>query len=174
MIQRLLTGVAHTGIDLADYQINEIVDQRHTGRKWQVDHDDYQSLVSKLVAADLVVFATPIYWYGVSGLLKNFIDRWSESLATDKDFKVKMMGKRIIILLVGSDDPRVKGQPIIAEFHYICDFLGWKFTASVIANGHRPLDVVEDGRAMATLGRLNQRLQTINQEMGELDESTLF
>lgn len=158
MIQKLLADVAYTQISLADYQVHEIVDQRHDHRTWHQKPDDYPKLMIKLMAADLIVVATPIYWYGISGLLKNFIDRWSESLATRRRFKEEIAGKQVILLVVGSDKPRVKGRLIVSEFGYICDFLAWELTAAVIAEGHRPQDVTADQKAMATLDRLNRQL----------------
>lgn len=158
MIQKLLADVTYTQISLADYQVHEIIDQRHDDRTWHRKPDDYPKLITKLMAADLIVVATPIYWYGMSGLLKNFIDRWSESLATHPHFKEQIAGKQLVLLVVGSDNPRLKGKLIVSEFGYICDFLNWKLTAAVIAEGHRPRDVMADQKAMAMLTRLNRQL----------------
>ncbi|PMB77025.1 MAG: flavodoxin family protein [Fervidicoccus fontis] len=40
-----------------------------------IDDDDFNSLARKLIESDGVVIATPVYWYMVSGIMKNFIDR---------------------------------------------------------------------------------------------------
>jgi multimeric flavodoxin WrbA len=37
--------------------------------------DDYPKIVGKLVAADAIVVASPVYFFNVPGILKNFIDR---------------------------------------------------------------------------------------------------
>ena len=39
-------------------------------------HDDMQDLRAKILAADMVVFATPLYYYGMSAQLKTVIDRF--------------------------------------------------------------------------------------------------
>ena len=41
-----------------------------------VVHDDMQGLRAKLLAADMIVFATPLYYYGMSAQLKTVIDRF--------------------------------------------------------------------------------------------------
>ncbi len=41
-----------------------------------VEHDDMQDLRAKLLAADMIVFATPLYYYGMSAQLKTVIDRF--------------------------------------------------------------------------------------------------
>jgi len=37
--------------------------------------DDMEGLLPKMLAADAIVFGTPVYFYMLSGLLKNFMDR---------------------------------------------------------------------------------------------------
>jgi len=37
--------------------------------------DDYPKIVNKLVAADAIVVASPVYFFNVPGILKTFIDR---------------------------------------------------------------------------------------------------
>ena len=39
------------------------------------DKDDMKSVLEKMAAADILVFATPIYIFTVTGLFKNFLDR---------------------------------------------------------------------------------------------------
>ena len=46
---------------------------KHPGECYQ--QDDMQQLYPKLQAADILVFATPVYVDGIAGPLKNFIDR---------------------------------------------------------------------------------------------------
>ena len=40
-----------------------------------VQKDDMQKLFPLLKKADAIVFASPIYWFNMSGLMKNFMDR---------------------------------------------------------------------------------------------------
>ncbi len=37
--------------------------------------DDMASLLPKLIEADLIIYGTPLYYYTMTGLLKNFMDR---------------------------------------------------------------------------------------------------
>ncbi|MFZ0369251.1 MAG: flavodoxin family protein [Halobacillus sp.] len=72
-------------IFLKDYQMNHIVDQRHEEKGFDQVEDDYDQIVSKVMDADVLIFATPIYWYGMSSLMKTFVDRWSQT-ARDNNF----------------------------------------------------------------------------------------
>lgn len=40
-----------------------------------VQKDDMQTIYPKLIKADAIVFGTPVYWFNMSGPMKNFIDR---------------------------------------------------------------------------------------------------
>ena len=41
-----------------------------------VQHDDVEQIREKLLSADMVVFATPLYYYGMSAQLKTLVDRF--------------------------------------------------------------------------------------------------
>ncbi|KRN05552.1 flavin reductase [Liquorilactobacillus sucicola DSM 21376 = JCM 15457] len=158
MLTCLLKGIEHNEIKLKHYAIQPIWDQRHSQKIWRAADDDYDQLLTKLIASKTIIFATPIYWYGVSGLLKNFIDRWSESLATVPNFREIIKNKRIYVLIVGGDAPHIKGLPIIEQFNYICEFLNWQFVDYVIGKGNMPSDVLKDKFAMQKLQQLNTQL----------------
>lgn len=83
MAEALLTGMqqAHAQteiIHLADYKIDHC---RGCFACWTktpgkcIIKDDMEQLLQKYIAADLVIFATPLYFFTVTGLMKNFIDR---------------------------------------------------------------------------------------------------
>ena len=65
-----------------------------------VIEDDMQALYPKLLQADAIVLASPIYWFTISAQLKLCIDRWY-GLQT-KGWK-KMAGKQVAIILTYGD-----------------------------------------------------------------------
>ena len=40
-----------------------------------VQDDDMKEIIEKMLKADVIVFATPVYFYSMNGRMKNFIDR---------------------------------------------------------------------------------------------------
>lgn len=52
-----------------------------------VIRDDAAALAEKVKNADTVVFATPVYYYGPSGLLKTFLDRCNPIYPSDYTFR---------------------------------------------------------------------------------------
>ena len=49
--------------------------------------DDAPAIVDKMYAADVIAFATPIYYYGMSGQLKTLLDRANPLYTTDYHFR---------------------------------------------------------------------------------------
>lgn len=53
-----------------------------------VQNDDMEKILDKMVASDVIVLATPVYFYSMDGQMKTFIDRTVPRYTeiTDKDF----------------------------------------------------------------------------------------
>lgn len=89
-------------------------------------HDDFNPTFKKLVTNyDVMVFATPVYWYTMSGVLKVFFDRISDFLTNEKDWGRKLRGKTMAVLSCGSDDEPIEG--FIIPFEKSADYLGMNF-----------------------------------------------
>lgn len=52
-----------------------------------VIHDDADMLTQKMLSADVLVFATPIYYYEMSGQMKTVLDRANPLYASDYTFR---------------------------------------------------------------------------------------
>jgi multimeric flavodoxin WrbA len=53
--------------------------------------------------AETIIFATPVYWYAMSGLMKVFFDRFTELLSTHKPLGKALKGKKIYLISTGSE-----------------------------------------------------------------------
>ena len=154
----LVEGMDVDSIFLTDYRIEPIIDYRHT-EQGSYPEDDYRKLLDRALKQDLLIFATPIYWYGMPGPLKLFIDRWSQSLRENrKDFLARIAGKRAYVLAVGDDDPHVKGRALIEQFRHIFDFVGIQFAGHVIGRGNRPGDIEQDTEALSAVREIRSRI----------------
>ncbi|OAB33966.1 flavodoxin family protein [Paenibacillus glacialis] len=154
----LVEGLNADKIYLSDYHLQPITDYRHTELGAYPD-DDYHELIDRVLEQDTIVFATPIYWYGISGVLKTFIDRWSQSLREDRDhFLSKMSAKRAYVIAVGDDEPQLKGLPLIQQFQYIFDFTRTQFDGYIIGEGNKPGSILEDTTALSSVDELRKRI----------------
>lgn len=53
---------------------------------------------------DKIIFATPVYWYSMSGLMKTFFDRLTDLVTIQKSVGRKLKGKETFLFAVGTDD----------------------------------------------------------------------
>ncbi|RNB82964.1 flavodoxin family protein [Brevibacillus nitrificans] len=156
--QLVLNGIPHTQIHLREKNIRAIHDQRHDPEGFTAVDDDYDAIVEAVLEHDVIVFATPIYWYGMSGFMKDFVDRWSQSLRDKRySFKQALVQKQAFVITTGGDDPRVKGLPLIQQFQYIFGFVGMPFAGYIIGEGNKPGDVLQDKRAVAEASVWNEQ-----------------
>ncbi|SDQ80388.1 flavodoxin family protein [Virgibacillus salinus] len=156
LTEQAVQGLSVEKIYLRNYDIHSIEDLRHTqGGFYEVD-DDYNSIIDRIIPHDILVFATPIYWFGMSGTLKNFIDRWSQTMrdASYPDFKNSMAAKKAYVITVGGDNPYLKGLPLIQQFQYIFDFIGTSFEDYIIGEANRPGDIFQDKKALFSANQL--------------------
>ena len=109
-------------IDLCEYEINHFnYDFKHAA-------DDFSALFKKIVQNyDVIIFATPIYWYTMSGLLKVFLDRISDFFFTEKKYGKLLNGKQMATISCGSSSEIFEGftMPFIQTAKYLkMEYLG--------------------------------------------------
>lgn len=154
-------GLVVEEVYLKDYSIEPIIDKRHSEEGFPEVYDDYNNIIDRILPHDILIFSTPIYWYSMTGVMKNFIDRWSQTLKdpTYPDFKDIMASKKAYVLAVGGDLPYLKGLPMIQQFQHIFDFFGTTFEGYIIGEGNRPGDIFQDLKAMSAAELLRRKLQ---------------
>jgi multimeric flavodoxin WrbA len=149
MSNRALHGVNHTAIHLADYNLQPIIDMRHTEEGFSPVEDDYEKLLQHIIHHDIIIFATPLYWYGMSGHMKNFVDRWSQYLRDERfDLKENLNKKKAYVIVAGGNSAPITALPLIQQFHYIFNYVGMEFVDYVIACGVKPEEVSYDKLAV--------------------------
>ncbi|MDA2922559.1 NAD(P)H-dependent oxidoreductase [Patescibacteria group bacterium AH-259-L07] len=66
-------------------------------------NDDFLQIAEKMANSQSIIFATPIYWYSMSALMKTFFDRLSDLLQIRKDLGRKLKNKKIYLVVSGTD-----------------------------------------------------------------------
>lgn len=161
LTEQAVQGLSVEKIFLKDYEIKPIEDLRHSQGGFSEVSDDYNLIIDRISPHDILIFATPIYWYSMSGIMKNFIDRWSQTLKDSKypDFKNTMSSKRACVIAVGGDEPFLKGLPLIQQFQYIFNFIGISFDEYILGKGYKPNDILLDKSALLSASQMQQRLK---------------
>ena len=107
-------------INLSDFNIS-YYDYESKNRE-----DDFFPLIKGIIENyDTLIFATPIYWYNMSGIMKVFFDRFSDLIRIEKETGRKLRGKKIGVISNSHDDE-------IEESFYIpfkksADYLGMEY-----------------------------------------------
>lgn len=114
--------------------------------------DDTNPTVDTLVAADMIIFASPVYWWGVTAQMKLVIDK---CYCRGAQIKGKQVG---IILIGGASTENEQYDLIKAQFDCMGRYLGWNqiFFRKYSASGLKDLAVQTD--ALAELTALAQQL----------------
>lgn len=68
------------------------------------DGDDFRRVVERMLAHERLVFATPVYWYAMSGPLKLFFDRLSDLLEIAKPAGRALAGKQVWVIATGTEE----------------------------------------------------------------------
>ncbi len=96
-------------------------------------NDDMKDIRKYILEADLLVYATPTYWWGPSSQLKLVIDR---SIAFfDKDYNSRIKGKKAVTLLTCADTSSDTFSPVLEVFKRIFDALSISYLGSAAAAG---------------------------------------
>ncbi len=88
VVQDLQKRIGCDVIDLNEYDIS-YYDYDHANKD-----DDFLPLMRTIIQDyQNIIFATPVYWYTMSGILKVFFDRISDLLTIEKDLGRALRGK---------------------------------------------------------------------------------
>lgn len=99
--RRLAPGVA-TLLDLG----SKVILPFDYEAAWQ--DDDLAEIANLMMAHRSLVFATPVYWYTMSGLMKTFLDRFSDLLSgRDPMRRGRALAGRDVWLLAAGTDPKL-------------------------------------------------------------------
>ena len=122
MVEDLSSLSAWDWIDLNEYSFT-YYDYDHKNK-----NDDFIPLLRTLINKyDTFVFATPVYWYAMSGIMKVFFDRLTDLITIEKDLGRKLRGKHMAAISTsyGNNMGEAFWLPFKASAEYLgMDYLG--------------------------------------------------
>ena len=122
--KKLITDPGWELIDLNNYSFS-YYDYNHRNR-----NDDFIPLVNKISKDyNTIVFATPVYWYSMSGIMKVFFDRLTDLITIEKALGRRMRGMKMAVLTTsnGSNLGDLFWQPFI----HTAEYLGMEYLGNV-------------------------------------------
>lgn len=92
-------------------------------------NDDFNYVRENIVDADMVVFATPMYYFGVSTQIKAVIDRF---YSINGQIHVP---KQAALIMTYANTAEEEAQPIKSHYATLLNYLGWTSVGEIIAPG---------------------------------------
>jgi multimeric flavodoxin WrbA len=117
-----------------------------------VQKDDMQQISSALRSADILVLASPVYFWGITSQLKQAIDRMYALL--QRRTKIK----QAVLLMSCGDDSDSVANPSIAMFREICSYMKWKEAGIIIAPGLNTADEIEGRPELEQANKLGREI----------------
>ena len=123
--------------DAAFKKVHSCVACNHCGMDGDcIFNDDFNFVREHIVDADAVVFATPMYYFGISAQLKTVIDRFYAI-----NGKIHRP-KKAVLLMTYANTAASEAKPILSYYETLLNYLGWTDAGRVVASGVWPVGAV--------------------------------
>ena len=159
LVDQILKGSKSSGhisekIYIYGYKISPCIDCRKCKKGDYVCpvNDGMKKIYPKMERADLIVFGTPIYWYGPTGPMKLLIDRMRPFAANNK-----LRGKKWIVV-APSQEGASASKPLVEMFSLSFDYLGMKCAGKLLAKANERGEVKGNRKMMNRAYRLGASL----------------
>jgi len=108
-------------VDLLDLNIGHF----NYDQSYSTDDDFLDFVEAKLLSYRHIVFASPVYWYSMSGHMKVFFDRISDLLKSRKDLGRQLRGKRMSVISCAGDEE--VNDSFFSAFQLSANYLGMEY-----------------------------------------------
>ena len=116
-----------------------------------VFNDDFNELAPLVENADMLVLATPLYWFSFPAQIKAAIDKMYASYVAKREVKIK----ETALLVCAETDDRTDFDGIVRSYELICNYLKWENRGILLvsdvdkAGDILKTNALQDARAMA-------------------------
>ena len=162
LVEEILRGARTNGhetekLRLYDFDIMPCIDCRsckksESGYNCTLS-DGMREIYPKLEAADVIIFGTPIYWYGPTAKMKLLIDRLRPYIASKK-----LSGKKGILVVPSEEGPDCCG-PLMQMFRMSFDYLGMQMAGSILVSAYERGEVKKSTEDMTKAFNLGASLE---------------
>jgi multimeric flavodoxin WrbA len=123
-------------------------DLRHAPGGFPALSPEMRALCEQTLAADELVFVTPVYWYSLPASAKLYLDHWLGWMRQPElRFRERMAGKVLSAVTVNSGEDWA-GEPLIESLRLTAGYMGMRWRGALIGHGSRPGNVLEDAPAL--------------------------
>lgn len=142
-------------ISVAEYKVNPCIGcnscfERKDNSCFQ--KDDMEIIYRKLAKADMIVIASPVYFYGISSKLKAIVDRLHTPLRNN--FRVKKLG----LLLVAAATLPTVFDAIEIQYKLVLDFFKLEDAGRVLVRGVKDKGDIKGNKALEEAYKLGMSI----------------
>jgi multimeric flavodoxin WrbA len=143
----LLDGAAAAGCEVETIALRELSIRPcvaceqcwETGAPCIID-DDMGQAYEAIARADLLVFATPVYWYAPTAIMKAFMDRLVP--LNRPRGRPLIDGKAAVAVVAYEETGPTAAEPLLRMLELSFAYLGLRFVDRVVVDGVGPADAV--------------------------------
>ncbi len=96
-------------------------------------NDDMNKIYEKIASSDVLIFGTPVYWYGPTGLMKLFLDRFVYFNCEEN--RSKIAGKSAVLVVPFEENTLETAAPLIDQFEKSFKYLDLKLVEKLLVPG---------------------------------------
>lgn len=160
-------------IHLIDYNIKPCIgcvsdDQLACRFPCVIEDDDFNEIGEKILESDGLIISTPLYWYSVSGILKNFIDRM-----TSFENMIHHTGRSLVdgkiagFIAVGNDTGAIMA---IAYLMVTLNSMGFLIPPWALAYHHSIDNVLKNRSAVVDAYNVGYNVALIADKISDIDK----
>ena len=90
----------------------------------------------------MIIFGTPLYWYGPSTKMKLLVDRMRPFVANRK-----LKGKKTVVVAPSAEGEKACG-PLLEMFRLCFEYLGMEFAGEVLVKAYEKGEILKNRREM--------------------------
>ena len=113
-----------------------------------IDQDDTNATIDKLAAADMILFATPVFWWGITAQMKLVIDK---CYCRGMQLKEKKVGA---IVIGGASTDGIQYELIRKQFECMAQYLSWDMAFHKSYSASAGDELAQNAEVMVELEKL--------------------
>jgi multimeric flavodoxin WrbA len=149
LVEQILKGARTKGfttqkIYLYDYILSHCTDCRYCKKGDYVCgiNDEMEQIYQLMEEAKVIVFGSPVYWYGPPAKMKMLLDRMRPYVENNK-----LRGKRAIVVAPAAEGPKACG-PMVEMLRLSFDYIGIEFVGQVLVEAYEKGEIINNKKEM--------------------------
>ncbi|WP_316831200.1 flavodoxin family protein [Pedobacter aquatilis] len=135
-ISKLTQGLEFNQLNLAEHYLSPY----NYDNQYPVE-DQFNVFAKEILYHKHLIFATPVYWYSMSGRMKNLFDRLTDWVTLNKEVGRNLKGKTLSLIAVGTDGTLPDG--FITPFFMTASYMEMLFKRHIYFNANQDISEEE-------------------------------